>query len=124
MDWANGNFADINSTLPAVNVSENESDFRIEVAAPGMRKEDFKVSIENGRLVVTSERKDEIKDEKKGNYSRHEFSYESFQRSFAIPQDVVNADKIEAKYNDGILHITLPKREEVKPKPAKEIQIS
>lgn len=124
MDWDSWNFAGTNSTLPAVNVKENDNEFIIEVAAPGLNKKDFKVNYDNGRLVISSEKKDE-KEEKDGNkVTRREFNYQSFQRSFAVPEDVVNADKISAKYTDGILHITLPKREEVKPKPAKEIEIS
>jgi HSP20 family protein len=95
----------------------------IEVAAPGMTKEDFKVDYENGRLTISSERKNESK-EKDGNYTRREFSYQSFQRSFTVPENIVNGDKIAATYKEGILHISLPKREEVKPKPARAIKIS
>lgn len=123
MDWANLNFAGADSTLPAVNIRENDNEFMIEVAAPGMKKQDFKVNYDNGRLTISSERKEE-KEEKDGKYSRKEFSYQSFRRSFTVPENVVNGEKIEAKYSDGILHITLPKREEVKPKPVKEIKIS
>lgn len=124
MDWNNWNFAGSNSTLPAVNVSENQDEYRLDVAAPGMQKGDFKLNYDNGRLTISSERKDE-KEEKEGdNVTRREFSYQSFQRSFTVPENVINADKITAKYDNGILHVVLPKREEVKPKPAKEIKIS
>lgn len=124
MDWNNWNFAGSNSTLPAVNVSENQDEYRLDVAAPGMQKGDFKLNYDNGRLTISSERKDE-KEEKDGDsVTRREFSYQSFQRSFTVPENVVNADKITAKYDNGILHVILPKREEVKPKPAKEIKIS
>lgn len=124
MDWNNWNYAGSNSTLPAVNVSENEDEYKLDVAAPGMQKGDFKLNYDNGRLTISSEKKEE-KEEKDGNtVTRREFSYQSFQRSFTVPENVINADKITAKYDNGILHVTLPKREEVKPKPAKEIKIS
>lgn len=124
MDWDNWNFAGTNSTLPAVNVKENDNEFMIDVAAPGLSKKDFKVNYDNGRLTISSEKKEEKEEKDGGRITRREFNYQSFQRSFTVPEEVVNADKISAKYTDGILHITLPKREEVKPKPAKEIQIS
>jgi len=124
MDWNNWNFAGLNSTLPAVNVSENQDEYRLDVAAPGLQKGDFKLNYDNGRLTISSERKDE-KEEKEGDsVTRREFSYQSFQRSFTVPENVINADKITEKYDNGILHVVLPKREEVKPKPAKEIKIS
>ena len=124
MDWNSRNFAGVNSTLPAVNVSENENEYKIDVAAPGMEKNDFRLNFDNGRLTISSEKKNE-KEEKDGELvTRREFSYQSFQRSFTVPETVVDTEKISAKYNNGILHVILPKREEVKPKPAKEIKIS
>ena len=84
MDWSNMNFSNTNTTLPAVNVKENDEAYEIEVAAPGMEKKDFKINIDNDVLTITSEKKDE-KNEKNGRYSRREFSYQSFQRSFTIP---------------------------------------
>ena len=95
----------------------------IEVAAPGMSKDDFTVNYDNGRLTISSERRNEKSDEGE-NYTRREFSYQSFQRSFNVPENIVSGDKISANYKDGILHIHLPKREEVKPKPSREIKIS
>lgn len=124
MDWSNTNFAGSNSTLPAVNILENDDGYRIEVAAPGMKKEDFKVNFENGRLTVSSELKEEKNSGNDQKYTRREYRYQSFQRSFTIPDNLVDGDKIIAKYNQGILLITLPKREEVKPRPAREIKIS
>ncbi len=123
MDWNSWNFADENSTLPAVNVKENDNEFAIEVAAPGLKREDFKVNYENGRLTISSEKKEEREEKKKEKVTRREFSYQAFQRSFSIPENIVDAEKISAKYHEGILHITLPKREEIKPKPAREISI-
>ena len=124
MDWNTWNFAGSNETLPAVNVMENENEYMIEVAAPGLKKNDFKINYENGRLTISSERKEEKEEKSKGKLTRCEFSYQSFQRSFSVPENIVNAEKISAKYEEGILHVALPKREEVRPKPAKEIKIS
>jgi len=123
MDWNLSNFSSTNTSLPAVNVKENENEFVIEVAAPGMNKNDFNIKFHNNVLTVSSEKKDE-KEEKNEKFTRKEFSYQSFQRSFTVAENAVESDKISAKYADGILLITLPKREEVKPKPMKEIKIS
>ena len=122
MDWNNSNFSSTNSTLPAVNIRENEDSFQIEVAAPGLAKENFKVNLDRNLLTISSEVRHE-KEEGDKKYSRHEFSYQSFQRSFTLPEAAVEGDKITAKYADGILYVTLPKREEIKPKPAREIEI-
>jgi HSP20 family protein len=123
MDWRNSNFADVNSTLPAVNILENENDFQIELAVPGLKKEDFKIDFDNGSLIISSEIKDE-KESKAQNFTRKEFSYKSFQRTFSIPKNLINHDKIAASYENGLLKITLPKAEEVKQKPVKQIKIS
>ena len=88
MDWNNSNFSSTDTTLPAVNVKENDEAFEIEVAAPGMNREDFKVKLENNLLTISSEKKEEKKEEN-GRYSRREFSYQSFQRSFTIPENLV-----------------------------------
>lgn len=123
MDWNNSNFSSTDTTLPAVNVRENENEFQIDVAAPGLKKEDFKVHFDNGRLTISSEHKN-LDEQKEGEkVTRREFSYQSFQRAFTVAENVVDAEKIQASYENGILHISLPKREEVKPKPAKEIKI-
>jgi len=119
MDWSNLNFSNTNTTLPAVNVKENDDSYEIKVAAPGMEKKDFKINLDNDLLTISSERKEEKK-EKKDKYSRQEFSYQSFQRSFIVPFDVVDGNDIKAKYVDGILTILLPKKEEAKPRPLKE----
>lgn len=124
MDWSNSNFAGTNSTLPAVNIREDDNEFHLEVAAPGMKKDDFKVNYDNGRLTISSEHKSEEEKKEGENVMRREFSYQSFQRSFSVAENAVDAEKIKASYKDGILHISMPKREEVKPKPAKEIRIS
>lgn len=124
MDFRDFNFGGSDETLPAVNMKENDNELELEVAAPGMKKSDFRLNYENGRLIISSEKSDE-KEEKDGErITRHEFRYSSFQRSFTIPQDIIHADKISAKYKDGILKVTLPKQEKVKAKPVKEIKVS
>jgi HSP20 family protein len=124
MDWNNSNYAGSNSTLPAVNIKEDANDYQIELAAPGMKKDDFKLNYENGRLTISSERQNESEEKEGEKITRREFSYQSFQRSFTVPENIVDSEKIKASYNDGILNIRLPKRDEVKPKPAKMIKIS
>ncbi len=124
-DWSLANTAPTGTSLPAVNIVENDNEFQVEVAAPGMTKEDFNIEVDNNVLTISSEKQHEEEDkDSDGRYSRREFSYASFKRSFAIPDDQVEADKIKADYKDGLLHIHLPKKEEVKPKPARIIKIS
>jgi HSP20 family protein len=123
MDWGHSNYSSTNTSLPAVNVKETNDDFIIELAAPGMEKNDFKINFKNNVLTISSE-KENKKEEENDNYTRKEFSYQSFQRSFTVAENAVVGDKIAAKYNNGILHITLPKREEVKPQPERVIKIS
>ena len=97
----------------------------IEVAAPGMKREDFHVELDNHVLTISSEREAGRENaDKDGPYTRREFSYEAFQRSFALPENKVEGDKISAHYKDGILYITVPKAETAKVKPPKQIQIS
>lgn len=122
MDWNNSNFSSTNSTIPAVNIKESDESYMIEVAAPGLSKENFKVNLDRNRLVISSERR-ESKDENENEYYRREFSYQSFERTFNLPESTVDGDKITAKYANGILLVNIPKREEVKPKPSKEIDI-
>lgn len=123
-DWNSGNFSNTNTTIPAVNFKENNDEFMIEVAVPGMKKDDFRIDFDNGRLTISSEHKNENVEKEGERVTRREFSYQSFHRTFNIPEKIVNADKITAKYDSGILHIQLPKLEEVKPRPVKQIEIS
>ena len=113
---------DFSNRIPSVNVTENEKEFKIEMAAPGLERKDFKVEVENGMLCISSEKEEETKEEKK-NYTRKEYSYNSFSRSFALPDNSL-PDKINAKYDNGILNITLPKKEVTVSKPVKEIKVS
>lgn len=93
------------SWLPSVNISESEKHYEIDMAVPGMKKEDFKVTTKNGMLTVSSERKEE-KEEKKKNYTRQEYNYHSFSRSFTLPEDAKDED-IKASYADGVLKLTI-----------------
>jgi HSP20 family protein len=108
--------------LPSVNVTETPKDFTIEVAAPGLERKDFKVEVENGMLNISSEKKEE-KEEKGKNWLRKEFSYNQFCRSFQVPDNIL-ADKIDAKYENGLLKVVLPKKEITAAKPKKEIKVS
>lgn len=124
-DWADSTLANRNtygSTLPAVNVRESNDQFTIEVAAPGMKRDDFKVELDNNVLTISSQR-EEKQDEQHENYTRREFNYQYFQRSFTLPENKVEGEKISARYLDGILHISVPKREDAKVKPIKQIKI-
>lgn len=109
-------------TLPAVNVINLDNEFVIDMAVPGLKKSDFDINIDNNVLSIGVETKTES-NEQKEHYTRREFGYSSFKRTFTIP-DSVNTDKISAEYTDGILKINLPKREEAKKKPVKQIKLS
>ena len=97
--------------MPAVNVKDGKDQYGIEVAAPGLKKEDFKIRVEHGILTISSEQKSE-KESKEGEYTRREFNYQSFSRSFALPQDVKEED-IQASYADGILKLLVAKKQTV-----------
>ncbi len=110
---------------PAVNITESKSGYNLELAAPGLQKKDFKIDV-NGNLLTISaekeEKKEEKKDEKEEKYTRKEYNYSSFSRSFTLPE-VVLQDKIEATYDGGILKLTLPKNEKAAEKNSKTIAI-
>jgi HSP20 family protein len=110
-------------SMPAVNVVETNDNFRIEVAAPGLEKKDFKIDLDNNVLTISSEKEERNESQEEGKFMRREFSYSSFRRSFSLPNSV-DAEKIKANHKDGILSIILPKREEAKQKPPKQISIS
>jgi HSP20 family protein len=109
------------ASVPAVNVKETDDNFEIEVAAPGMKKKDFKVDVENGILNISAET-EENTEEKEENYTRKEFSYSSFSRSFTLPESLSDKD-ISAKYNEGVLSVVLTKKEEAKIQQTKTIAI-
>lgn len=108
-------------SLPAVNVTETDSTYELEVAAPGRSKKDFTITAEDGVLTIASEKREE-KENKDKNYTRREFSYSSFSRSFALP-DNVKEDDIKANYDDGILKLHISKKSISQPKPRKAIEV-
>lgn len=125
LDSSMSNWKPKGASMPAVNVGETNDAFEIEVAAPGMKREDFHVELDNNILTISS-RIDGKREENDsdGKYTRREFSYQSFQRSFELPEDKVEGEKISARYTDGILYITVPKKEGAKVKPPKQISVS
>jgi len=123
-DWTNRNYSNGTTTLPSVNVKENDDEYIVEMAVPGMNKDDFQIEVINNVLTIKSELKSEHEENDGDHYTRREFSYQSFQRSFNLNNDVVDDRSIKATYHDGILCVNLPKKEEAKPKPARTIEIS
>ncbi len=118
-DWSKSN--NINgSSLPAVNIKEDDEGFIVEVAVPGFNKSDINVELENDVLTISSEKESEANGE---DYKRREFQYNSFKRTFSLPDNIVNGEKVVANYNNGVLSITLPKKEEAIPKPARAIEV-
>ncbi len=121
LEWANRKNNQTQTSLPAVNIKENSDAFELEMAIPGFVKEDFKIELNNRILTVTGEKKQNQETEE-SNYSYREFSYASFSRSFTLP-NIIESEMIKASYDNGVLHLNIPKKEEVKPKPIKHIEI-
>ena len=107
--------------IPSVNITENKDEYNVSLAVPGMKKDDFKIDV-NGNMLTISCEKDETKEEKDKRYTRKEYSYSSFSRSFTLPEEV-NTEKIDAKYEDGLLKLSLPRKEEAKKFAAKQIAV-
>lgn len=125
-DWLGGttNVNSIGTSIPAVNIMETEDSFNVEVAAPGMSKEDFNIELDNDVLTISSEdKKEKESTDKDGRFTRKEFSYRNFKRAFSLP-DSVDSSKIAASYNNGVLEIALPKKEEAKVQAKRLIDIS
>ena len=122
-DWSNRNYSNTNTSLPSVNVKEDNEAFEVEMAAPGFEKKDFKIEINNSVLTVSSEKKVENETKEGQQFTRKEFSFQSFSRSFTLP-NIVEGDKISAKYENGILKFSLAKKEEAKKLKPKVIEIS
>jgi HSP20 family protein len=110
--------------MHGVNIKEDDESYCIEVAAPGMKKSDFKVTLDNGLLSISTEQQHQHEEkDQESRYTRREFSYQSFSRSFQLP-DTCEQEKIKARYRDGILYLTVPKKEEAKRKSPRLIEIS
>ncbi|HNX44214.1 MAG TPA: Hsp20/alpha crystallin family protein [Bacteroidales bacterium] len=114
--------SDTGITEPSVNIVEGKTDFRIEVAAPGLEKDDFRITLQNNVLTISSE-KETSKEEKDEKFMRREFSYAQFRRSFSLP-DTADSANISANHKNGVLYIAIPKKDEAKEKPAREISVS
>lgn len=121
-DWAGGSQV-TNKMVPPVNIKETENAFTVELMAPGIKKENFNLEIDNDLLTISAEIKTENSEKEEGKFTRREFSYSSFKRAFTLPE-TVNTNEINASYQDGILSIGLPKKEEALPKPKRLIDIS
>jgi HSP20 family protein len=107
--------------VPAVNIVEHKDEYQVSLAVPGMKKDDFKIDVEGNMLTISSE-KEENKEEKEKKFTRKEYNYSSFSRTFTLPEEI-NKEKIEAKYDEGVLKITLPRRDEAKKLSAKHIAV-
>ena len=118
-DWNGSEFAVSN---PSVNISENETAFMLELAAPGLDKKDFKIQIEKDQLIISAEKESSAEEKEEGKWNRKEFNFGSFRRQFYL-SDSVNTDKISAEYQNGVLTLELPKKDEAKAKAAKNIEI-
>jgi len=117
-DWSDKNFAALGSNLPSVNLKETDNSIEVELAAPGMKREDFSVEVDNDVLMISSQKQEEKED----NYLRKEFNYQSFSRTFTLPE-TANENKIEANYKDGILHVIIEKKEGLQKRALKTIPI-
>jgi HSP20 family protein len=122
-DWSNRHFSTTETTVPSVNIKESTDEFEVELAAQGFVKSDFYIELNHDLLTISSEKKVENETKEGQQFARREFSYQSFSRSFTLPNTVDN-DKIKAKYENGILRVFIPKKEEAKPKPARQIAIA
>jgi HSP20 family protein len=108
--------------VPAVNITEHPNEYLLSLATPGMKKEDFKIDVDGNMLTISSE-KEENKEDKNKKFTRKEYSYSSFSRSFSLPEEI-KQENIHAKYEDGVLKISLPRKEEAKKLAAKKIAVN
>jgi len=117
----NSGFSGRVMNVPAVNIAEQKDNYLVSLAVPGMKKDDFKINVEGNMLTISSEHQ-ETKEEQEKKFTRKEYSYSSFSRSFTLPEEI-NKEKIEARYEDGVLKISLPRKENVKNPAAKQIAV-
>jgi len=117
-------FSTTGVSTPAVNVIETNDDFRLEMVAPGMNKENFNIELKNQILTISYDHDDNREGLKRDwNYRTREYNYHSFARSFSLPE-TVESERIKANYKDGIMNVIIPKKEESKRKPVRQIKIS
>lgn len=120
-EWIVNGIGSRTMKVPAVNITEQKGEYQVSLVAPGLKKEDFKIDVDGNMLTISSE-KEESKEEKEKTYTRKEYSYSSFSRSFTLPEEI-STEKIEAKYDGGVLRITLPRKEEAKKLSTKHIDV-
>jgi len=123
-NWGLSNYSDTNTTIPAVNIRETADHYEVQVAAPGMTKNDFSVELDGNTLIISSEKQSENDANNDFRYTAKEFSYQSFSRTFTLQKEVVDTEKLKATYENGILNLTIPKKEEARQKGPKRIEIS
>jgi HSP20 family protein len=108
--------------IPAVNITEEKDQIQVSLAVPGMKKDDFKIDVDGNMLTISCEKEESSEDENK-RFTRKEYSYSSFSRSFSLPEEI-NQEKIAARYEDGVLKIALPRKEEIKNTSVKQIAVN
>ena len=123
LNWPVSNGQKAWNHKPAVNISENEDQWTVDLAVPGMKKDNFKISLEEDTLTVKAEAEHSTS-ENKEHFMVKEFNYSSFERSFKLPENKIEQDSIKANYENGVLSISLPKKDEAKPQPKKEIAVA
>jgi HSP20 family protein len=112
-NWFENDFFNGKSmNVPAVNITDNKDDFVVSLAVPGMKKDDFNINVEGNMITISCDKEEKI-EEKDSRYTRKEYNYSSFSRSFTLPDEIMK-EKIEARYEDGVLKLMLPKKEEAK----------
>jgi HSP20 family protein len=121
-DWADIFGKDMVDTIPAANIAETNGSYMVELAAPGLKKEDFKIKVDGDMITISSEKETETKSEEK-DYSRREYNYTSFSRSFQLPESI-DQEKIKATYADGLLRVDLPKKTVSESQSARKITVS
>jgi HSP20 family protein len=120
-EWFDASLWGRTMNVPAVNITETKDQYNLSLAAPGLKKEDFQIDVDGNMLTISSE-KEEKKEEKEKSFTRKEYNYSSFSRTFTLPEEI-NKEKIDAKYADGVLHVCLPRTKEAKRNSAKKIAV-
>ena len=123
-NWGLSNYSDTNTTIPAVNIKETIENYEVEVDAPGMTKNDFTVELEGNTLTISSKKQSQKEENQDFRYTTREFSYQSFSRTFNLQKDVVDTENIRAAYENGVLNLIIPKKEEARKKGPRRIEIS
>jgi HSP20 family protein len=113
---------DLLDTVPSLNIREEKNDYIVELAVPGIRKEDFNIDVDGNVMTISCNKESEVKDVRENGYSRREYDYSCFSRSFTLPENA-DVNKVHAKYNDGILSLDIPKKEQVLKEKAQKIKV-